>query len=162
MCAATRAVKVTILGREYAFASQGEDADAHVRRVAELVDERMRETSRRASRQGPLAVAVLTGLELVDELLSLQREADSVEEQIAERASRLSSSLGQLLGDLDDETTADEDAQAQQEESAEERSTGRRFDLPGSTTDRPRFDTAQTPVTLEGEATGPPTGEEPA
>ena len=42
MCAASRVVKVTILGREYAFASQGEEADAHVRRVAGLIDERMR------------------------------------------------------------------------------------------------------------------------
>ncbi|MBT6150329.1 MAG: cell division protein ZapA, partial [Gemmatimonadetes bacterium] len=116
MCAATRAVKVTILGREYAFASQGGDADAHVRRVAELVDERMREVSRRATRQGPLGVAILTGLELVDELLSLQREADSVEEQIAERTSRLSSSLGQLLGDLDDDMASDADAQPRQDE----------------------------------------------
>ncbi|MBT4611751.1 MAG: cell division protein ZapA, partial [Gemmatimonadetes bacterium] len=99
MCAASRVVKVTILGREYAFASQGEEADAHVRRVAGLIDERMREVSRRSQRQAPLQVAVLTGLELVDELLQLQREADTVEEQIAERTSRLSDTLGQLLGD---------------------------------------------------------------
>ena len=105
MCAASRVVKVTILGREYAFASQGEEADAHVRRVAGLIDERMREVSRRSQRQAPLQVAVLTGLELVDELLQLQREADTVEEQIAERTSRLSDTLGQLLGDVaeDDE-----------------------------------------------------------
>ena len=105
MCAASRVVKVTILGREYAFASQGEEADAHVRRVAGLLDERMREVSRRSQRQAPLQVAVLTGLELVDELLQLQREADEVEEQIAARTSRLSDTLGQLLGDVaeDDE-----------------------------------------------------------
>jgi cell division protein ZapA len=105
MCAASRVVKVTILGREYAFASQGEEADAHVRRVAGLIDERMREVSRRSQRQAPLQVAVLTGLELVDELLQLQREADEVEEQIAARTSRLSDTLGQLLGDVaeDDE-----------------------------------------------------------
>ena len=48
---------------------------------------------------------MLTGLELVDELLQLQREADEVEEQIAARTSRLSDTLGQLLGDVaeDDE-----------------------------------------------------------
>ncbi len=134
MSAAPRAVKVTILGREYAFASQGEQADAHVRRVAQLVDERMRETARRAPRQGPLQVAILTGLELVDELLSLQREADSVEEQIAERTSRLSSSLGLLLGDLDRETTSQDDA------------TSSDFNLSENGVSSPRFRTDTAPI----------------
>lgn len=154
MCAAPRAVKVTILGREYAFASQGEEADAHVRRVAALVDERMKEVSRTATRQGPLQVAVLTGLELVDELLHLKQEVDSVEERIAERTSRLSSSLGQLLGDLGDES--DETAAA----------TPRRFELPSEGSEKPRFSSEEVKASRvsvhpdNDESSRPPTGPE--
>jgi len=140
MCAASRVVKVTILGREYAFASQGEEADAHVRRVAGLIDERMREVSRRSQRQAPLQVAVLTGLELVDELLQLQREADTVEEQIAERTSRLSDTLGQLLGD--DLVGEEADSEATHRFEAELPET----QIP----ETPRFRTDDTSVTTDG------------
>ncbi|MED5413523.1 MAG: cell division protein ZapA [Candidatus Latescibacterota bacterium] len=147
MCA-TRVVKVSILDREYAFASQGEQADDHVRRVAKLVDERMREISHRSSRQGPLQVAVLTGLELVDELLRLQREADTVEEKIAERTSRLSDSLGQRLGDLGSSELGSSNLGSSGRESDTgdasptdtEESHTRRFDSTGLT-DGPRLDT---------------------
>ena len=62
-----RIAKVRILDQEYCFASKGEEADAHIRQVARLVDEKMRDVGRNAGNTTPMQTAVLTGLELVDE-----------------------------------------------------------------------------------------------
>jgi cell division protein ZapA (FtsZ GTPase activity inhibitor) len=100
-----RIVKVRILDREYSFASKGEEADAHIREVAHLVDEKMREVGRNARDAtpppAPLQAAVLAGLELVDELLRMQRDVSSVEEDISERTNRLTESLGQLFREVE-------------------------------------------------------------
>lgn len=92
-----RVFRVTILGRQYAFASQGEEGDRHIQRVAELVDEKMRQVQRDTGTQAPVQTAVLAGLEFVDELLRLRGEVTNVEENISERASRLTESLGRIF-----------------------------------------------------------------
>ena len=92
-----RSVKVRILDREYAFASQGEETDARLQEVAHLVDEKMREVRRTSRTLTPMQIAILAGLELVDELLRSQRDASAVEADISQRASRLTESLGELL-----------------------------------------------------------------
>lgn len=96
-----RIVKVRILDREYCFASTGEEADAHIRQVARLVDEKMRDVGRNAGDATPMQTAVLTGLELVDELLRMQRDVSSVEEDISQRTNRLTESLGQLFREVE-------------------------------------------------------------
>ncbi|HJP31133.1 MAG TPA: cell division protein ZapA [Candidatus Latescibacteria bacterium] len=96
-----RVVKVRILDQEYCFASKGEEADAHIRQVARLVDERMRQVGRNAGDATPMQTAVLAGLELVDELLHMQRDVTSVEEDISERTNRLTESLGQLFREME-------------------------------------------------------------
>ena len=92
-----RVVKVRILDREYAFASQGEDVDERLRTVAGLVDEKMRQVKGTSRALTPMQIAVLTGLELVDELLRMRRDVSAVEQDISQRANRLTESLGQLL-----------------------------------------------------------------
>lgn len=92
-----RIVKVRILDRDYAFASQGEEQDARIRLVAQLVDDKMRLVQRDAGSQTPMQAAVLAGLELVDELLRLRRESAVAEQEISQRTSRLSEFLGRAF-----------------------------------------------------------------
>lgn len=96
-----RFVKVRILDREYAFASKGQEADDHIRQVARLVDEKMREVGKGAGNATPMQTAVLAGLEFVDELLQMQRNVSSVEQDISARTSRLTESLGQLFREVE-------------------------------------------------------------
>ncbi len=96
-----RFVRVRILEREYAFASTGEAADEHIREVARLVDEKMREVGKSARNTTPMQTAVLAGLEFVDELLKMQRDVSSVEEDISSRTNRLTESLGQLFREVE-------------------------------------------------------------
>lgn len=97
-----RYVKVRILDCEYAFASKGEEADEHIRRVARLVDEKMREVGAGAGKHAtPMQTAVLAGLEFVDELLQMQRNVSSVEQDISSRTNRLTESLGQLFREVE-------------------------------------------------------------
>jgi cell division protein ZapA (FtsZ GTPase activity inhibitor) len=98
-----RTVKVRILDRDYCFASKGEEADAHIRQVARIVDEKMRDVGGNAGDTTPMQIAVLTGLELVDELLRMQRDVSSVEDDISERTNRLTESLGQLFREVETE-----------------------------------------------------------
>jgi cell division protein ZapA (FtsZ GTPase activity inhibitor) len=92
-----RVVKVRILDKQYAFASQGEEADEQIRRVAQLVDDQMRHVGSQARGATAMQTAVLTGLELADELHRLRREVDSVEDSITQRTNRLTESLGELF-----------------------------------------------------------------
>ena len=92
-----RVVKVRVLDREYAFASQGEEMDERLQHVARLVDEKMREVRGTSRTLTPMQIAVLAGLELVDELLRMRQDVSAVEEDISQRANRLTESLGQLL-----------------------------------------------------------------
>lgn len=101
-----RIVKVHILDREYCFASKGEEADAHIQQVARLVDEKMREVGNNAASATAMQVAVLAGLEFSDELLRMQRDVSSVEEDISQRTNRLTESLGQLFREVEPATIA--------------------------------------------------------
>lgn len=104
MAAERRIVKVRILNKEYAFASQGEEADEHIRQVAQLVDDKMREVGNQAGSATPMQTAVLTGLELVDELLRMERDVDAVEDDISQRTNRLTQSLGELFRQVESAT----------------------------------------------------------
>ena len=95
MAPALRTIKVAIMGRQYTFASRGEETDRHIQQVAELVDEKMRQVQYDGST--PIQTAVLAGLELVDELMHLRDEVSTVETDLYERTHRLTESLGQIF-----------------------------------------------------------------
>jgi len=83
--------------RTYAFACD-EDYDAErIAALAALVDEKMRVIHGSRRNLPPMQIAVLAALNLVDELFRLESEYDTARHDIAERASRLSESLGRLL-----------------------------------------------------------------
>ncbi len=105
MAPAVRTIKVAILGRQYTFASRGEETDRHIQKVAELVDAKMREVQYDGST--PIQTAVLAGLELIDELLHLQDEVSNVEADLSERTHRLTESLGRIFRDAEQVTPRD-------------------------------------------------------
>ena len=88
-------VTVSVLGKSYMLESTGERSAEYVRKVAQLVDDKVRSAS--PTHVSPVQTAVLAGLELVAELFTLRAEYRSAESDIAQRTSRLASSLGELF-----------------------------------------------------------------
>ena len=88
-------VTVSVLGKSYTLESTGERNPDYVRQVAQLVDDKVRTLG--PTQTSPVQTAVLAGLVLVDELLKLRAEYDTAESDIAQRTSRLASSLGSIF-----------------------------------------------------------------
>ena len=89
---------VNIFGKSYTLSTEGQDVD--MRQIAHMVDTHMREIEEDGQRS-PLQIAVIAGLNLVDELFELQAEYESVESDIETRTSRLTASLGRLFEQVD-------------------------------------------------------------
>jgi cell division protein ZapA len=95
--AAPRPSTVTIFGSEYRIRGPA-DSD-YGRQVAELVDSRMREVADHQRIQSPLRVAILTLLNLTDELMSARRHASHLAAGVEERAQKLAEILRSALDD---------------------------------------------------------------
>ncbi|MFC1526814.1 cell division protein ZapA [Candidatus Latescibacterota bacterium] len=95
-------VTVEIFGKRYTLACEGEGEARQVRDAAQLVDEKMHQIADEQHPPTPLQTAILAALNLVDELRKLRSDYEAAETDIAERTSRLSSSLGQLLEQADE------------------------------------------------------------
>ena len=67
-----KTVRVTVFGQEYAIKG-GVDAD-YIREVAASVDTRMRESQAAQPSKPPLKIAILTALNMADELFTCRRE----------------------------------------------------------------------------------------
>ena len=95
---ASDSVTVDIFGRTYSFATTAEQSADHIRDVAALLDESMRQVGDETrSVTPPYNTAILAALRLIDELWRLQEDYDEAESAIEERASRLADSLGRIF-----------------------------------------------------------------
>jgi cell division protein ZapA len=90
-------VAVEILGKRYVFAVDDDHPPEQIERVATLVNETMRKVAADSPDRSALKTAVLAGVNLTDELLRLRTEFDDAESRIAQRTSRLASSLERLV-----------------------------------------------------------------
>ena len=90
-----RAVEVKILGQKVTLRS--EDEEEYIRRVAEYVDEKMREVSKSAAPRGKYTVAMLVALNIADEYHRLKENHDIV----TSRVDRLIERLESVLSDED-------------------------------------------------------------
>ncbi len=99
-------VKVNILDRTFELASENEQSAEHIREVAQLVDETMREAQEADRTRSLLHAAVMAGMNLVDELFRLREEYQTAESDITQRTSRLTTSVGEFVRDEAPETTA--------------------------------------------------------
>lgn len=91
-------ISVTILDREYQFTCPPEEREA-LREAARLLDARMREVKASGNLMALERIAVMTALNMSDELLKLRRlQADRVE--------RVDKKIRFLADQLDDALTA--------------------------------------------------------
>ena len=98
---------VRIFGREYSIRSENDPE--YVRRVAALVDEKMREVSTASSQVTSVRVAILAALNLADEVLRSREQNGGTNEALEERAHRLAQALEEsiLSGELPESAEAE-------------------------------------------------------
>lgn len=88
---------VAIYGKNYTFALTPDQRAEQIQEVAQLVDEQMRRVSQEHHLQAPLQLAILAGLNLVEELHKLRADYQEAEAEISQRTSRLAASLGRVF-----------------------------------------------------------------
>lgn len=93
-----RATTVTIHGQEYTIRADRDPE--YVRTIAQFVDERMREVASNAGQVTSLRVAILTALNIADELFQ-ERESGRANavHSLEERARRLVATLEEVVED---------------------------------------------------------------
>ena len=92
-----RTIDVEIYDQKYSIILKADIQEAEVRRIAEDVDERMREISAAANTPDSLKIAVLTALHLAQELRELRRSSEQNEVIIRRKSDEWTHALEQLL-----------------------------------------------------------------
>ncbi|HGY57233.1 MAG TPA: cell division protein ZapA [Caldithrix abyssi] len=88
-------IKVNIFGTEYSLIA---DNDEHyVQRVAQYIDEKMREIDRKNDIKSTGKLAVLAALNIVDELFQERQYRKKLLDQINEEARKLNHSITEVL-----------------------------------------------------------------
>jgi len=80
-------VNVKIFGQE--FTIKGEDSPAYVESLAQFVDKKMREVASASSVITSHKVAMLTAINIADELFRLRKELDDKDQQVRSKAADL-------------------------------------------------------------------------
>jgi len=91
-----RPVKVVLLGK--AFTLQTDEDEAHVQRVAALVDGRLHELKQRLSLP-EASLALLTALTLADDLEKAKSKYAALQQDVAQRAGKLRERLARAGGE---------------------------------------------------------------
>ena len=86
-----------IFGAEYQIASHT-DAE-HTREVARYIDRKMREVANNLSLRSVSKIAVLTAVNLADELFKAQNAGQKMKQMANEKAKKLAQSVDQPVGD---------------------------------------------------------------
>lgn len=90
-------VSITIMDKEYVVSCPpGEEA--HLREAARVLGERMTQAREAGKTLGAERVAVVTALNVVHEMLGLQREHDASGAALGEHVARIGAKLGDALG----------------------------------------------------------------
>ncbi len=88
-------IKVEIYDQAYTIRSDGDPE--YIRRLAEYVDQRMREISSGTLTVDSRKVAILAALYIADELHQLRKAHEQADEQLATRSAECSEMLDRLL-----------------------------------------------------------------
>ena len=97
MSSEPKTLSVMIFGSEYKI--KGADP-AYIQEVAAYVDGKMRELESRRTGGTPTKIAILTSMNVADELFRQREELGRLEAELRERALRLERALGDCLGDV--------------------------------------------------------------
>ena len=92
----TQTVPVVILGKEYWVRCPESERD-RLERVARFLDERMREVRESGAALGTDRVAVLTALNIANELFDMQDRRREEAEEVGARTSRMLDTVQRLL-----------------------------------------------------------------
>ena len=98
-----RTIKVHIFGEDYPIKAdfkdetEAEQYRQHVLEVARHVDKKMHEVAERSANRSPKNIAVLTALNLTDELLKMREEREAQLSSFCQRADVLIERLDQRL-----------------------------------------------------------------
>lgn len=92
-----RTIDVEIYDQKYSIVLKSNIQESEVRKIAEDVDERMREIAAAAKTPDSLKIAVLTALHLAQELRELRRSAEQNEIIIRKKSDQWSHALEQIL-----------------------------------------------------------------
>jgi cell division protein ZapA len=84
-------VRVQIFGSEYRIASETDPE--HIRKVASYVDQKMREVASALALRTRSTVAVLTAVNLADELFKIEEEGRRIDQISREKADQLADSV---------------------------------------------------------------------
>ncbi len=84
-------VRVQIFGSEYRIASETDPE--HIRKVASYIDQKMREIASALALRTRSTVAVLTAVNLADELFKIEEEDRRVDRLSREKADQLADSV---------------------------------------------------------------------
>jgi len=93
-------LKINIYGTEYPIKSGPGTETEYIIRVAEYVDQKMREVDQSTGAKSSLKVAILAALNIADELFQA-RGHDVASDQVSERLIQLSEKLDQAMGQTD-------------------------------------------------------------
>jgi len=88
-------VKVTIFGSEYPIKSEADPE--YIKRVAKYVDRKMREIAEKVEIQSPEKVAILTALNITDELFQEKADKDKTLAEVDDRTAELAEWLKKAL-----------------------------------------------------------------
>ncbi|MCE2433106.1 MAG: cell division protein ZapA [Candidatus Latescibacteria bacterium] len=84
-------VRVQIFGSEYRIASETDPE--HIRKVASYIDQKMREVASALALRTRSTVAVLTAVNLADELFKIEEEGRQIDQISREKADQLADSV---------------------------------------------------------------------
>ncbi len=84
-------VEVYILGQKYTI--KGEEPDEHIIRLAEYVDQRLKEVFNKSPNIQPLKATIITALGIADELHKVKEEHELMAKEIEAKAEVLSTLL---------------------------------------------------------------------
>jgi cell division protein ZapA len=88
-------VRVSILGQEYPIRADADEE--YIREIAAFLDKRMRAVHQAEPSRPPLKIAILTALNLTDELFALRRERQEIVERFEQKAKEFSKHIDQGL-----------------------------------------------------------------
>ena len=90
-----QSIRVEIYNQTYSIRSDGDSE--YIMRLADFVDERMREIAHGTLTVDSLKVAILAALHIADELHRLKSVHESVDQQLASRSAECAEMLDRLL-----------------------------------------------------------------
>jgi len=86
-----KSIEVTIMGQPYTLS--GDADEAYIRELAHIVDSRMKELFERNPTINPLKAAIMTAVNMADQILKYEKQADAANQYLNEKVKDLSNLL---------------------------------------------------------------------